>query len=109
MATTTSPIPRPLGATEVGDWVDHAGERFRCFAGPIRVVPCARRSDGDPVAVAIDGTQLADGTIEERVIRLCGITSDDSMTAETARNIAAALSAAADDLEGLAAAQGGER
>ena len=97
-----APVPWPLGATEVTDWADVGKpEQFRCFAGPIREVPELRYSDDCPVTVSIDGTQLLNGTVEERCIRLTGISWEDMLTSSSARKLATVLAEAADDLDRL--------
>ncbi|UUO03848.1 hypothetical protein M4D79_14100 [Mycolicibacterium novocastrense] len=100
---TTPPVPWPLGATEVTEWADVGKpEQFRCFAGPIREIPEIRYTrDNVPATVSIDGTQLLDGTVEERCIRLQGISWEDMLTSDVARKIATALAEAADDLDRL--------
>ncbi|KUI42305.1 hypothetical protein AU197_14420 [Mycobacterium sp. IS-1590] len=100
--TTTPPIPWPLGATQVTDWADVGKpDQFRCFAGPIRRVPEICYEDGTPATVSIDGTQLFDDTVEERCIRLAGVSWEDMITSEVARKLATALLGAADDLDRL--------
>jgi hypothetical protein len=67
--------------------------------------PGLQYSNGDDAAVLIYGTQLADGTVEERCIRLGGVHWDDELTSQTARVLSAALAAAADDLDRLTGVQ----
>ncbi|ULE32868.1 hypothetical protein [Mycobacterium sp. IDR2000157661] len=97
---THTPDCRPAGAVHVNEWTDFGEERFRCFAGPIREIPEIPFNDG-PANVSIDGTQLFDGTVEHRCIRLTGIGWEDQLTSEVARKLATALLGAADDLDRL--------
>jgi hypothetical protein len=74
MTATRYEAPTPEGATEVSEWADVGtpGE-FRCFSGAIRTIPEIRYSDDVPANVSVDGTQLADGRVEERYIRVTGV------------------------------------
>jgi len=64
---------------------------LRCFDGTSWVV---KRDDKDrDTVVLIDGTQWADGRIER------SISVDDDLTVEQARQLAAALTAAADEAD----------
>lgn len=76
-------------------------EQFRCLAGPIRHIPDIRYKDGEPATVSIDGTQLFNGVVEERCIRLTGVSWEDMVTSEVARKLSTALAEAADDLDRL--------
>jgi hypothetical protein len=97
-------VPIPIGATETSDWADiGTPTEFRSFAGPIRTIPNLFEWDGGPATVAVNGTQLTDGTVEERFIRVDGLGWDDMLTAETARALSTALAEAADDLDRLEA------
>ncbi|MDT5057713.1 hypothetical protein [Mycobacterium sp.] len=105
---TTSPhdVPLPAGATETSDWADVGSpDEFRSFTGPTWTIPGLQYSNGDDAAVFIYGTQLADGTVEERCIRLGGVHWDDELTSQTARLLSAALAAAADELDRLTGVQ----
>lgn len=97
-----STIDWPNGATEVSDWADvgHPSE-FRLFAGPMWTIPEVQYTNDAPARVVVSGTQLRDGTVEERCIRLEGVAWEDMLTSSVARRIATALAAAADDLDRL--------
>lgn len=96
--TTTNPYPDvtlPAGAAHADDWADVGKpDAFRLFTGPVWDI-----QDGCTHSVFVSGTQLADGTVEERFIRT-NVHIDDELSAQQARAIGAALIAAADDLEG---------
>lgn len=94
-------MPFPAGATEVTEWTD-AGhpDEFRCFNGPTRTLPELRFGD-QPAFVTIFGTQLRDGTVEGRCIRVAGVHWDDELDSKTARHLAQQLLDAADDLDRL--------
>ena len=111
MTTTTdnlANVPFPAGATQVHDWYDPDGRIGE--PAPVEFRPDVRRSfqgsswvverpDQDrDVHVLIDGEQLADGRVAERVITL----DDDSLTPQLARQLAAALIAAADEADQMA-------
>jgi hypothetical protein len=102
MTATRYEAPTPEGATEVSEWADVGtpGE-FRCFSGAIRTIPEIRYSDDVPASVSVDGTQLADGRVEERYIRVTGVSWEDMLTSGTARKLCVAIAAAADDLDRL--------
>lgn len=74
---------------------------FRCFEGSMRQLPGLTYRDSSPVLVTITSTQLPDGTIEGRSIRMSGPHWDDEIDSQTARTIARALLDAADDLDRL--------
>src|SRR4051812_35221570 len=100
--TTRPPVPLPAGATDVTDWTDVGSpDEFRCFDGPIRTVEGIKCWDGWPATVFVNGTQLRDGTVEGRCIRVYGVHGDDMLSSETARVLGRALLAAADDLDRL--------
>jgi hypothetical protein len=91
MTTNTFPnLPVPAGAAHVYDW-DKGGTRY--FTGTSRRV-VERGDRGRDTIVAIDGTQFSDGQIE-RVISVDG----ENLTVEQARRFAAALTAAADEMD----------
>ncbi|MGO4445771.1 hypothetical protein AB4Z42_20710 [Mycobacterium sp. 2YAF39] len=95
-------IDWPTGATEVSDWADvgHPSE-FRSFDGPIWTIPEVQYTNDAPARVFVSGTQLRDGTVEERCIRLEGVAWEDMLTSSVARKIATALAEAADKLDRL--------
>lgn len=49
----------------------------------------------------VNGTQLGDGTVEDRCIRVYGVHGDDMLSSETARVLGRALLAAASELDRL--------
>jgi hypothetical protein len=92
----------PVGATEVSDWADvGTPTEFRTFAGPVRTIPDLHQWDGSAATVAVNDSQLTDGTIEERFISIDGVGWDDMLTSKIARTLSASLAAAADDLDRL--------
>jgi hypothetical protein len=84
-------VPPPADASRVSVWDDHDGQVSRYFRGTKR---------GNKARVDIAGSQNADGSVAERVI-LVGA-SDIEVDASGARQIAADLLAAADELDWLA-------
>jgi hypothetical protein len=90
-------VPDPAGAKMVYEWSDaDSPHAFRQFNGITRTV---ESKPGDTIDVVIRGLQLADGTVEERGILIYGAPDDNMATAE-ARRLAAALIAAADEIDG---------
>ncbi|WP_232076079.1 hypothetical protein [Mycobacterium gallinarum] len=92
----------PAGATEVSDWADVGKtDEFRSFDGPIWTIPEVQYTNDAPARVFVSGTQLRDGTVEERCIRLEGVAWEDMLTSSVARDIATKLLAAATELDRL--------
>lgn len=92
-------VAAPPSAISVDEWSDAlTPDAYRVFCGNRWTVP-VRYSAGDGVEVIIQGTQKADGSIDEHGIRMAGAPYD-LMTPEEARGIAAALVAAADTIDG---------
>ncbi len=93
-------VPAPVGAVSVDEWRDaltpHA---FRLFRGITLTIELGKAAG--IIDVVIRGTQSADGTVEERGILIRG-GSDDTITIDEARRLAAALIAAADEIDGCA-------
>lgn len=99
---TAADVPLPLGATETSEWADvGTPDEFRLFYGPIRHIPELKCWNEVPASVTVEGTQLADGTVEDRFIRLTGVAWDDMLTSDLARKLSVALAEAADDLDRL--------
>lgn len=107
METTTNPlanIPTPAGAVRLKDWelgrtsADGTPNVYRGFTGTPRTVDCPER-DRD-VAVGVTGLQRMDGNIRREVC----VTEIDGppLTPATARQLGAALIAAADEAEKMA-------
>jgi hypothetical protein len=96
MTTTTTPqdVPIPGGAIDVADWYDLDTEPARYFTGMRRVI--ARDNRDHDTQVLVDGTQWADGRIE-RIISV----DDDNLTVGQARQIAAALNEAAEEVDSV--------
>ena len=92
MNTTDTPdLPVPPGAVSDG-WhrlADDADDYVRCLTWA--------RFDTDRVGVAVDGCQFSDGLIDA-VVSLYDV---KELSAADARGLAAALSAAADELDRL--------
>jgi hypothetical protein len=94
-------VAAPVGALAVDEWSDgltpHA---YRTFRGSTREVP-VRYSDDNVVRVTVEGTQKPDGSLDEHGIRISGAPYD-LISADEARGIAAALIAAAGEIDGWA-------
>jgi hypothetical protein len=94
-------VAAPVGALTVDEWSDgltpHA---YRTFCGSTREVP-VRYIGNEVVQVTVQGTQKADGSVDEHGIRIDG-GPYDLISADEARGIAAALIAAADEVDGCA-------
>lgn len=100
---STEAAPFPAGATEVSEWCDvgHPDE-FRTFTGPTWTVANLAWNGGDTdPTIIVFGTQLADGTVEGRCIRVDGLHWDYELSADNARTIGTALIEAADALDRL--------
>jgi hypothetical protein len=86
-------VPLPPGATSASEWDfrdRRCGRVWRHFTGTRR---------GTTATVGIDGMQNSDGSVAERQISIiCG---NGELTATTAREVAADLIAAADELDQL--------
>lgn len=95
-------VAAPVGALSVGEWQDGLtpDAAYRVFEGSTRQVPVRYPRDNDGVRVTVQGTQRPDGHLDERGIRISGGT--DLISADEARRIAAALIAAADEVDRLA-------
>lgn len=95
-------VAAPVGALTVDGWCDgltpHA---YRVFRGSTRQVPVRYSSGDDGVLITVQGTQKADGRIDEHGIFISG-GPYDLISADEARAIAAALIAAADEIDGCA-------
>jgi hypothetical protein len=82
-------LEAPANATTVGSWT----ARLRVFDGPEWTVTHATYAgDYDDITVRIIGTQYADGRIERKIVIDC---FHPVITADEARNLMAALGAAA--------------
>jgi hypothetical protein len=83
--------PVPVGATNVDEWDDVGKpEAFRLFKRKVW--------EHSAYSVYVQGTQLADGSVEEIVIKT-NLHSDDDLSPRDARRVAAALIAAADEVD----------
>jgi hypothetical protein len=86
--------PVPAGATDVAQWDDVGKpDAFRLFTGKVWYLSA--------YSVYVQGTQLADGSLEEIVIKT-NLHTDDDLSPRDARRVAAALIAAADDVDRMA-------
>lgn len=98
MTTTTehfADVPTPAGVTTISEWDDtHTSTPSRFWSGTRRLI-------GD-AEIVLDGTQWADGRVE-RCLTVYGVNTDQNMPTDTARKIAAALMAAANELDGALA------
>jgi DNA-binding IclR family transcriptional regulator len=83
-------VAKPAGAATADEW-QRDGFRMRAIG-----------TEGDELDVCIRGIQAADGTMEELSIQIPGPTSQ--FTAATARELAAPLIGAADEIDRLAGA-----
>jgi hypothetical protein len=102
MTTTTETlanVPLPAGAVRVDDWYDTGtAEPGRYFVGSSWVVERNNHHNRDTdIMILVDGTQYCDGRVE-RIISV----DDDDLTISQARELAAALVAAADEAEQMA-------
>lgn len=95
-------VAAPVGALMVDGWCDgltpHA---YRVFRGSTRQVPVRYSDDDGGVRIMVQGTQKADGRVDEHGIVISG-GPYDLISADEARRIAAALIAAADEIDGWA-------
>ena len=93
-------VPHPAGAVQVHDWMgprigeepDGSTDCARYFLGGSWVVE--RNSSDTDICIEVDGIQHGDGRVE-RVVVVDG----DVLTVDQARQLAAALIAAADEVE----------
>ncbi len=86
-------IPAPAGVVEAGDWSDDGERVSRAICGTERQV-------ADTV-IDIAGEQDVDGTTSYRIVLQARESSEGELTAAEARDAAAALLAAADELDRL--------
>ncbi|MDT5144308.1 MAG: hypothetical protein WBZ15_16385 [Mycobacterium sp.] len=97
--TSTTPpadVPPPPGATKVYDWCDIGSQgAFREFEGTSSIIESEAEAKG--IEVVVVGLQLADGHVEGLHVKVYG--DEDQLTAERARRLAAALLAAADEID----------
>lgn len=97
MTTTTNPlanVPLPTCAVKLYPGSDRDGQPVRCFRGTSWAVG---RNDSDrEIEVYIDGTQ----TVGHGIVRTI-IVDDAGLTVDQARDLAAALTAAADEVDRL--------
>ena len=102
MTPTTSCVPCPSGADESGDWVD----RDHVYTRPYRLAYC-HRHDIAGLHLTVEGSaiQLADGTVdgETEPPRVNIFVSPEMFSTAAARELAAALLAVADQLDGWTA------
>jgi hypothetical protein len=90
-------IPTPAGAGHVGEWIDlDTPTPFRFFEGSRRLVERPDRGNAD---VWIIGVQHADGAARDIDVVLRMPYHDESLTVVQARQLAAALLAAADEAD----------
>jgi hypothetical protein len=83
----------PAGAVRTYEWDDtDTPTPSRHWMGTVRRV-------GD-AEIILDGTQYSDGRVE-RCLTVHGVDTDGTMPTDTARQIAAALIEAADEIDGL--------
>jgi hypothetical protein len=89
-------IPPPAGAVTVYEW-----DAPRPFTAdlPSRYFVGTRRRVGR-VEILVDGTQWVDGRVELS-LTVHGVDNDKNIPTDTARKIAAALTEAADEIDGL--------
>jgi hypothetical protein len=93
-------VPHPAGVTFVDDWVDvECGDPHRYFRGSSWAV---ERDDSDKdLSVLIDGAQRPDGRVKRFILVAEGDTEALSeLTSDYARQLGAALIAAADEVKG---------
>ncbi len=92
-AELTARTPLPAGATTDGTWSDLRDVEGDC----VRSLEWSRH-DAAGIGVAVDGWQHLDGRVESHVSLY---DAEKELTAESARQLAAALLEAADELERL--------
>jgi len=102
-ATSPYPdVPVPAGADKVYDWDDPStSEAYRFFQGRVRTITAddtKNRPWSEDITVCVEGTQDPDGTIN-RDINVHQLHHDDPITANQARQLAAALLEAAAELD----------
>ena len=91
-----SDVPAPPDATDTGAWDKGEGGIYaRFIRGTHRQVR--------HLTVTIGGLQYSNGVIERTIRVQPGETDDGEMTADLAREVAAALTAAADEIDAAAA------
>jgi hypothetical protein len=106
-----NPPLTPVGATKVGGWAKSwRGRVLRLFDGSTRVVeiPDDWGNIGQPITVAIDGIQYDDGRARRGLALLdsSGEPLTGPLTPHDARQLGAALIAAADDCDECAGRDG---
>jgi hypothetical protein len=95
-------VAAPVRALPVDEWCDGlTPDAYRVFHGSTREVPVRYSDDNDGVRVTVRGTEKADGRVDEHGIFISG-GPYDLISADEARGIAAALVAAADEIDGRA-------
>jgi hypothetical protein len=94
--------PTPAGAIRVDDWTDLGTEwAHRYFEGPRRGT--SRHRDSGDVQVFVAGHQHRDGSVSREIV--VGLPrNDDAVTGAQARELAAMLIEAADEIDRWAAA-----
>ena len=103
-------VPHPAGATKVDDWfnpdapvgtiVSYVGpDTARYFTGTSRVVD--RDDNDEDIDVSIEGEQYVDGRVQRHIV-VHHLHGDEPITPGQARQLAAALTAAADECEQMA-------
>jgi hypothetical protein len=97
-------VAPPAGASYVGDWDDArfgVDAALRYFRGSKRVIGRGGNL-GKDITVATDGLQYADGRINREITTALGdYEALDPLTSEQARQLAAALIAASDEIDRL--------
>ena len=103
-------VPHPAGATKVDDWfnpdaligtiVSYVGpDTARYFTGTSWVVD--RDDNDEDIDVSIEGEQYVDGRVQRHIV-VHHLHGDEPITPGQARQLAAALTAAADECEQMA-------
>lgn len=90
-------VPPPIGATKIDPWHKWGDDWCRLWLASVRTVPISSTAD-DNARVAVCGSQTPDGVTERGIVLWCG---DDTMIASEARQLAAALIAAANELDAI--------
>ena len=95
-----TPVPLPAGAVFADDWQPEDPQPYRVIMGADRGI------DGRDLRVRTSAIQFADGRIDGGRIERPGVHVDDigdhTLTAGQARELAAVLLAAADEVERMA-------
>jgi hypothetical protein len=104
--TDLNKVPIPANAILVDEWDGRMSERpGRFYRRSQRVIPASEHVWSEDITVSVQGSQYADGSLIVEIAVHC-LAKDLPITASQARELAAALAAAAAEAEELLAASG---